>query len=215
VAVVCFAFSSVYAQNTLPSQYPANLLTPSTKQLLTYRTGKVRYRRLKQSSYTAIFCIQSTLFKLAEPRSRLVLLSSTVSGPLYTMNVSKSNNANVQLLACLVEPQDAIDPDYRFLVDGSYVKYVTTAPRTLAGEEIDWTFGPILLSKLLPPFPSGNWNKGYVAKDPEAGEAALIETKTEFLAGVESLSKPSPSYVRNITSTSFIPCATISLGGKI
>ena len=109
------------------------------------------------------------------------------------MNASKSNNANVKLLACLVEPQDAIDPDdnhYRFLVDGNYVKYVTTAPGALAGEEIDWTFGPILLSKLLPPFPPGNWNKGYVAKDPETEEAAFIETETESLAGVKNLWHP-------------------------
>ena len=109
------------------------------------------------------------------------------------MNASKSNNANVQLLACLVEPQDAIDPDdshYRFLVDGNYVKYVTTAPGTLAGEEIDWTFGPILLSELLPPFPPGNWNKGHVAKDPETGEAAFIETETVSLAGVKNLWHP-------------------------
>ena len=45
---------------SLPSQGPTNLLTPSTKQLLTYRTSKVCYCRLKESSYTAIFCIQST-----------------------------------------------------------------------------------------------------------------------------------------------------------
>jgi hypothetical protein len=53
---------------------------------------------------------------------------------------------------------------------------VTIVLGTLAGEEQDWTFGPILLSELLPPFPPGNWNKGYVAKDPkraETGEAAL------------------------------------------
>jgi hypothetical protein len=95
------------------------------------------------------------------------------------MNDSKSNNANVQLLTCLVEPQDTIDPDdshYRVLVDRNYVKYVTILPGTLAGEEQEWTFRPILLSELLPPFPPGNWNKGYVAKDPEraeTGEAAL------------------------------------------
>jgi subtilisin family serine protease len=79
------------------------------------------------------------------------------------MNVSKSENTNVQPLGCLVEPQDAIDPDgshYRFLVDG---KYVTTAPGTLGGEEV-WTFGPILLSELLPPFLPGNWNTGHVAQ---------------------------------------------------
>ena len=110
------------------------------------------------------------------------------------MNVSKSKkNTNVQLLACLVGLQDAIDLDdshYRFLVDGKYVKYVTTAPGALGGEEIDWSFGPILLSELLPPFPPGNWNKGHVAKGPETGEVAFIEVKTEPLAGVESLWHP-------------------------
>ncbi|KAF8060736.1 hypothetical protein FPV67DRAFT_1452827 [Lyophyllum atratum] len=107
------------------------------------------------------------------------------------MSVSKSKNANVQLLACEVVPQDAIIPDdseYRFLVDGSYIKYVSVAPGTLSGEEIfDWTFGPILLSKHLPPFPSGDWNKGHVAKDPETGEAAFVKTETVSLAGVENL----------------------------
>ncbi len=64
------------------------------------------------------------------------------------MDISKSNNANVQLLTCLVELQDTIDPDdshYRF--------------------------------ELLPPFPPGNWNKGYMAKDPETGEAALHQDR--------------------------------------
>jgi len=71
------------------------------------------------------------------------------------MKVSKSINANVQLLACLVEPQDAIDPDdsHCFLIDGKYIKYVTTAPGALGGEEADWSFGPILLSELLSPSP--------------------------------------------------------------
>ena len=102
------------------------------------------------------------------------------------MNVSKSKNANVQLLACLAELQDAIDPDdshYRFLVDGKYVKYVTTAPGALGGDDIDRSFGPILLGELLPPFPPGNWNKGYVAKDPKTREVAFIKVETVPLRG--------------------------------
>ena len=109
------------------------------------------------------------------------------------MNVSRSKNANVQLLACLAELQDAIDPDdshYRFLVDGKYVKYVTTAPGALGGDEIDRSFGPILLGELLPPFPPGNWNKGYVAKDPETREVAFIKVETVPFAGVENLWHP-------------------------
>jgi hypothetical protein len=109
------------------------------------------------------------------------------------MNVSKPKNANVQLLACLVEAEDtndSDDSDYRFLVDEKYVKYVTTAPGTFAGDEFNRTFGPILLGELLPSFPVGNWNKGHVAKDPETGEIAFVETKTVPLAGVENLWHP-------------------------
>ena len=60
---------------------------------LTYRTGKVRYRRLEESSYTAI---QSLL--LAD--HAVVSLSYHYNlGAPYIMNVY------VQLLSCLVEPQ--------------------------------------------------------------------------------------------------------------
>lgn len=106
------------------------------------------------------------------------------------MDISKSNNPNVKLLACLVESDDAIDPDdshYRFLVDGEHVKYVSTAPGALAGDVVDRTFGPVLLGKLLPPFPPGNWNKGYVAKDPETGEVVFTKTEIEIFPGVENL----------------------------
>ncbi|KAJ3767462.1 hypothetical protein FB446DRAFT_696315 [Lentinula raphanica] len=109
------------------------------------------------------------------------------------MNLPKSNNAHVQLLACLLTLKDAIDPDdsyYRFLVDGKYVKYVTVAPGTLAGEEIDWSFAPILLGELLPSFPPGDWNNGHVAKDPETGKVTFIRTETESLAGVKNLWHP-------------------------
>ncbi|KAL0955501.1 hypothetical protein HGRIS_001740 [Hohenbuehelia grisea] len=109
------------------------------------------------------------------------------------MNAAKSSNANVRLLACLVDPQDSPDPtdsDYCFLVDGRYFKYVTIAPGTLAGEEIDWSFGPTLLSELLPSFPPGDWNKGHVAKDPETGQVAFVKTETESLVGVKNLWHP-------------------------
>ncbi|KAJ3817144.1 hypothetical protein F5880DRAFT_1631918 [Lentinula raphanica] len=95
------------------------------------------------------------------------------------MNAPKSNNANVRLLACLLESKDAIDPDdghYRFLVDGKYIKYVAVAPGTLGGEGIDWAFAPILLGELLPSFP------------PEIGIRAT--TETESLAGVKNLWHP-------------------------
>ncbi|KAH9218307.1 hypothetical protein DL95DRAFT_490162 [Leptodontidium sp. 2 PMI_412] len=96
----------------------------------------------------------------------------------------------IQLLACLVDGDDTSDSDYRFLVDGQHVKYVTTAPGTLAGAEDDRTFVPILLSELFPPFPTGDWNNSHVAKDPETGEVAFIKTERVRFAGVKNLWHP-------------------------
>ncbi|CZT52445.1 uncharacterized protein RSE6_13781 [Rhynchosporium secalis] len=106
------------------------------------------------------------------------------------MAVPKPKNSNVRLLACLVDEEDTDDSDYRFLLDGQDVKYVTTEPGTFLGAEDDRTFEPILLGNLLPPFPTGHWNKGYVGKDPETGEITFIKTETEHLTGVENLWHP-------------------------
>jgi hypothetical protein len=106
------------------------------------------------------------------------------------MTVPKPKNANVRLLACLVDEDDTYDSDYRFLFDRQHVKYVTTAPGTFRGAEDDRTFEPILLGELLPPFPIGNWNKGHVAKDPKTGEVAFVKTETVCLVGVENLWHP-------------------------
>ena len=100
------------------------------------------------------------------------------------------NNSNVRLVACLVDMDDTDISDYRFLVDGQYVKYMTTAPGTFRGAEDDRTFEPILLGELLPPFPPGNWNKGHAARDPETGKAVFIKTETVQFAGVKNLWHP-------------------------
>lgn len=97
--------------------------------------------------------------------------------------VPKPRNANVRLLACLVDDDDTDDSDYRFLLDGQHVKYVTTAPGTFRGHEDDRTFEPILLSDLFPPFPTGDWNKGHVAKDPGTGHVALSRRRQRALLG--------------------------------
>lgn len=98
-------------------------------------------------------------------------------------------NTNVRLLACLVDEEDTDDSDYRFLCNEQHVKYVTTAPGTFSGteDEDNRTFEPILLGKLLPPFPPGDWNKGHVAKNPQTGEVAFVKTETVSLGGVQNL----------------------------
>jgi hypothetical protein len=106
------------------------------------------------------------------------------------MVAPQQKNANVRLLACLVDDDDTDDSDYRFLVDGQHVKYITTAPYTFRGAEDNRTFEPILLGELLPPFPTGDWNKGHAARDPETGKATFVRTETVEFAGVKNLWHP-------------------------
>ncbi|KAI3326055.1 hypothetical protein HD806DRAFT_432727 [Xylariaceae sp. AK1471] len=107
------------------------------------------------------------------------------------MTAPQPKNSNVQLLACLVdEDEDEEDSDYRFLVDGQNVKYISTAPGTFRGAEDNRTFEPILLAKLLPSFPQGGWNKGHIARDNETGKATFVKTETVQLAGVRNLWHP-------------------------
>lgn len=102
----------------------------------------------------------------------------------------EQKNANVQLLACLIDDDDVNESDYRFLVDGKYVKYVTTAPGTFHEAEDDRTFEPILLGELFPPFPTGDWNNGHVAKSSVTGKATFVRTDTVQFAGVKNLWHP-------------------------
>lgn len=106
------------------------------------------------------------------------------------MMTSQAKNVNVRLLACLIDDDDTNNGDYRFLVDGQHVKYICTAPGTFLGAEEDRTFEPILLSKLLPPFPTGDWNNGYVARDPGTGKAIFVVTEAVQFEGVKNLWHP-------------------------
>jgi hypothetical protein len=103
---------------------------------------------------------------------------------------SQRRNANVRLLACLVDDDDTDNSDYRFLVDGQHVKYLSTAPGTFRGAEDDRTFEPILLGDLLPRFPTGDWNHGHAARDPETGKATFVRTETVQFPGVKNLWHP-------------------------
>jgi hypothetical protein len=93
-------------------------------------------------------------------------------------------NDNVQLLAALVDWDDVEeDSDYRFLVDGKDVKYIKTAPGIFP--EDDRTFAPNLIP-LLPKFPTGDWNEGYISKDKITGKLAFTKTTTSILPGVKN-----------------------------
>lgn len=90
-------------------------------------------------------------------------------------------NSNVQLLTLLAGLGDEDDSEYRFLVDGEHVKYVTVAPGAIPPD--DRTFAPVLIP-MLPPFPQGDWNEGHVAKDATTGRLQFARHEKVDLDGI-------------------------------
>jgi hypothetical protein len=72
------------------------------------------------------------------------------------MSEPQRRNVDVQLLACLVHPDDTYDSDCCFLVDGQHAEYISTAPGAFRRDEDDRTLEPILLGELLPTVPTGD-----------------------------------------------------------
>ena len=91
-------------------------------------------------------------------------------------------NSNVQVLNLEVDFDDKEDGEYRFLVDGKHVKYVTIASGALPKN--DRTFAPVFIP-LLPPFPSGDWNEGHISKDSASGKLYIARHEKVDLAGIE------------------------------
>lgn len=92
--------------------------------------------------------------------------------------MTSGRNSNVQLLATLVDYSDVDESEYRFLVDGKHVKYVTVDPGVLPKD--DRALAPILLP-LLPLFPPGDWNEGHISKDPLLHDVPLLcEMRTKL-----------------------------------
>ena len=91
-------------------------------------------------------------------------------------------NSNVQLLTLLVDDSDEDVSEYRFLVDGKHVKYVTVAPGALPRD--DRTFAPVLIP-MLPAFPPGDWNDGHISKDPTTGQLFFARHEKVDLDGIE------------------------------
>ncbi|KAH6982355.1 hypothetical protein BKA56DRAFT_673078 [Ilyonectria sp. MPI-CAGE-AT-0026] len=56
---------------------------------------------------------------------------STIT-PSVNTKMTSGRNSNVQLSATLVDSADVDESEYRFLLDGKHVKYVTIVPRCLA-----------------------------------------------------------------------------------
>lgn len=95
--------------------------------------------------------------------------------------------SNLKLLTLLVDSNDEDESEYRFLVDGKHVKYVTVDAGALPKD--NRTFAPVLLT-LLPPFPPGDWNEGHISRHPDTGLLFFSWTKRSSLLGVENTWHP-------------------------
>ncbi|KAI0536709.1 hypothetical protein GGR58DRAFT_378695 [Xylaria digitata] len=95
--------------------------------------------------------------------------------------------ANIQLLTVLVDSKDEDESEYRFLINGKDVKYVTVDPGVFPKD--DRNFAPVLVP-LLPPFPPGDWTEGHISKDPSTGRPVFSRTTNQVLPRVESTWHP-------------------------
>jgi hypothetical protein len=84
----------------------------------------------------------------------------------------------LQLLQASVDPED--DSYLRFLIDGRNVKYITIAPEVFAAD--DMCFGPSI-ARLLPAIPTGDWNFGYIARDPQTSQPYFAQAVKRAMKG--------------------------------
>ena len=86
-------------------------------------------------------------------------------------------DSDLQILQCEVDEEG--DSEFRFLLNGSCVKYVTIDPGLF--DPMDMTFGPSLFP-LLPRFPEGDWNIGRVSADANGKPRFASATKISLAA---------------------------------
>lgn len=95
--------------------------------------------------------------------------------------MSNKPTNNIQLLQASVDQED--DSHFRLLFNAKHIKYITIAAGIY--EDDDMCFAPSLLS-ILPPFPEGHWNDGYIIKHPESGEPYFQRAVWTSFPGVQS-----------------------------
>lgn len=95
--------------------------------------------------------------------------------------MSNKTSDDTQLLQASVD-QDS-DSHFRLLLNGKHIKYLTVAAGVY--EDDDMCFAPSLLS-ILPPFPQGDWNDGYITKHPGSGTPYFQRAVRTSFPGVQS-----------------------------
>ncbi|RAK99353.1 alpha-galactosidase A precursor [Aspergillus ibericus CBS 121593] len=92
-----------------------------------------------------------------------------------------SRQPRIDLLQAEVDEND--QSFFRLLVDGRSIKYITIEPGIYSAE--DMCFGPSLIS-MMPELPSGNWNDGLIAKDPNDDRPQFASVDLTQFPGVQN-----------------------------
>lgn len=100
----------------------------------------------------------------------------------------RPGSEDIELLAARVDPKGDEKDEYRFLVDGKHVKYVTIEAGALPSET-DRSSGPDVL-RVIPEFPPGDWTKGCISKSKSSGKPVFSSTSSDKLPAVECVWNP-------------------------
>lgn len=106
---------------------------------------------------------------------------------------------DLQLLQASIDPDS--ESDFRILVDKRFVKYLTIDAGLFELHEM--AFGPTLFS-LLPRFPTEEWNKGRISRDPLKG--------TVYFSSISRVQLPE---ILTAWHTTHIDHLDLQMGGKL
>jgi hypothetical protein len=94
---------------------------------------------------------------------------------------------DIHLLQASVDSEEEDQSDFRILVDHKSIKYLIIDPGLYNTR--DMCFGPPLIS-MLPSLPPGDWNTGYISRNPANGCPHFARVTKAELPGVTHLWHP-------------------------
>ena len=92
---------------------------------------------------------------------------------------------NIKLIGCEADP--LYESQFRILVDGKFVKYLTID--TGLYDVVEMCFEPSFIST-IPPLPSGDWNTGHISRNDADGQPHFSKVTKDQLPGISHLWHP-------------------------
>ena len=95
--------------------------------------------------------------------------------------------ADYRLLNVDVDADEKAESEFRILVEGKYVKYLTIEGGIYNVDVM--CFGPDLIPQ-LPEFPPGNWNQGRISRNPIDGRPYFVKVEKSLLPTITNIWHP-------------------------